>query len=109
MSFGYLFGGLGHHVYPYRASTDRCGLKEFYVVWALAYGSQCASCISWCLWCDKLLGWHKTRIPMIILCTLVTILGLTIAGGGVAVSQPSSRPAAARATVRARPLATRSS
>ena len=95
MSFGYLFGALGHHVFPHRAYTDRCGLRAFYVVWMLAYGSQCASCISWCTWCDRLLGWHLTRKPMIVLCTLTTVLGLTIAGGCIAciatVEPPGSR------------------
>ena len=95
MSFGYFFGALGHHVFPYRAYTDRCGLRAFYVVWMLAYASQCASCASWCTWCDRILGWHLTRKPMIVLCALVTVLGLTIAGGCVAciatVEPPGSR------------------
>ena len=84
MSGGYLFGALGHHVFPYRAYTDYCGLRAFYVVWMLAYGSQCASCISWCMWCDNVLRWHLTRKPMVVLCTLTTVLGLMIAGGCVA-------------------------
>ena len=95
MSFGYLFGALGHHVFPYRAYTDRCGLRAFYAVWLLAYGSQCASCISWCVWCDRVLNWHWSRKPMILLCVLVTVLGTAIAGGCVAciatVEPPSSR------------------
>ena len=62
MACGYLFGALGHHAFPYRASTDLCGLRSFYAVWLLAYASQCASCVSWCLWCDKELAWHSTRV-----------------------------------------------
>ena len=95
MSGGYLFGALGHHVFPYRAYTDVCGLRAFYVVWMLAYGSQCASAISWCLWCDRLLGWHWSRKPMMLLCVLVTLLGTAIACGCVAciatVEPPGSR------------------
>lgn len=81
MSFGYLFGALGHHVFPYRAYTDVCGLRAFYIVWALAYGSQVTSCISWCLWCDSQLSWHISRVPMLVLCTLATALAALIAAG----------------------------
>ena len=64
MACGYLFGALGHHAFPYRASTDLCGLRSFYAVWLLAYASQCASCVSWCLWCDTELAWHSTRATL---------------------------------------------
>ena len=40
MACGYLFGALGHHAFPYRASTDLClqhQVRSFYAVWLLAW------------------------------------------------------------------------
>ena len=118
MACGYLFGALGHHAFPYsrrrrnhpvaatrlrgrppprryRASTDLCGLRSFYAVWLLAYASQCASCVSWCLWCDTELAWHSTRAPMLVCCGLTTVVGLAIAGGCVACALAVAAPGSA--------------
>ena len=95
MACGYLFGALGHHAFPYRAATDLCGLRSFYAVWLLAYASQCASCVSWCLWCDKELAWHSTRVPMLVCCGLTTLVGLAIAGGCVACALAVAAPGSA--------------
>ena len=79
----------------YRASTDLCGLRSFYAVWLLAYASQCASCVSWCLWCDTELAWHSTRAPMLVCCGLTTLVGLVIAGGCVACALAVAAPGSA--------------
>ena len=79
----------------YRASTDLCGLRSFYAVWLLAYASQCASCVSWCLWCDAELAWHSTRVPMLVCCGLTTLVGLVIAGGCVACALAVAAPGSA--------------
>ena len=60
-----------------------------------AYLSQCASCVSWCLWCDTELAWHSTRVPMLVCCGLTTLVGLVIAGGCVACALAVAAPGSA--------------
>ena len=114
MACGYLFGALGHHAFPYSrrrrknpvpfpspdlqhagTAPPRTSAASFYAVWLLAYASQCASCVSWCLWCDTELAWHSTRVPMLVCCGLTTLVGLVIAGGCVACALAVAAPGSA--------------
>ena len=66
-SGGYLFGALGHHVFPNRAFDSPCGDHYFYWVWIAAYTCQGLSCICWLKRADRCTStraWRWTRIPM---------------------------------------------
>ena len=78
MSGGYLFGALGHHVFPNRAVDSPCGDHGFYAVWIAAYTCQALSCVSWLKWADTFLHWKWTRIPMVVMCTLTILVAGTI-------------------------------
>ena len=83
MAGGYLFGGLGHHVFPNRAVDSPCGDHNFYGTWLLAYSCQAASCIAWCVWADRYVGWKWTRLPMLAMCATALVSGGIIVLGSL--------------------------
>ena len=57
MAWGYVFGALGHHLFPSRAMDSPCADQRFYAVWTLSYACQGLSCIAWVWWADSVVGW----------------------------------------------------
>ena len=95
-SGGYLFGALGHHVFPNRAFDSPCGDHYFYWVWIAAYTCQGLSCICWLKWADRFLhfnkgAWRWTRIPMALCLGIAVVsVGTIDFGSAWCLSQPEA-------------------
>lgn len=78
MSGGYLFGALGHHIFPNRAIDSPCGDHGFYLSWFAAYTFQSLSCICWLKWADDYIHWKWTCVPMIMACSVAAVSAIII-------------------------------